>query len=274
MTIPASQKGVLQNDIACGFYCSGDPSIACEYNDEEDVCFGHGFCVPEQIVLGRGATLYLDGHEITPAYQAAGVHCGIAAIDKGRCTVTGPGTIAGGKGWAVAAPSGMDIIVKNITVGGFDASFYTTGRLKAEGLVVPNDRENAIQALKGATIRSSQLDGAAGLLSDGDVRLIDVQIGPSHGGDIVAGRRFLGRNLIIHGDRGINARDIAIKQAISVPGTHDQHGSYASATRRLRLIDSEVVNIESGKKPVLVRSECAKSTVYGTSETWGVCTED
>lgn len=272
-TILADGKGVLQNDVTCHRRCSNDRSTICDDLSDGDPCGKRkGLCEADQFVLEHGATLDLNGHVIEFAYQRAGAICGTSSDERGRCIVKGPGTIQGGKGSGIVGRS-MDVIVKNITISFTDAAISTKGHLVADGLVIPHDRENSIYAAKGMTLRNVHLDGESGAYSDGDVTFSGGELGP-HGGTIVAGGRLRGNDVTLSGGGGVTARSIVLRHASSEPNPGGDAPTHASASARLRLVDSDVASIESGRAPVLVRSTCETSSVSGSSASWGVCSND
>jgi hypothetical protein len=91
-TVLAHEKGVLQNDVVCGWYCSGDVLTACD-GEYDETCNGNGFCTYGGITLERGAILDLNGHDLTATYDTIPIYCDDG---PGRCVVEGPGRIAGG----------------------------------------------------------------------------------------------------------------------------------------------------------------------------------
>ncbi|MFO0593564.1 MAG: hypothetical protein U0441_38845 [Polyangiaceae bacterium] len=271
-TIPAGQEGVLQNDVVCTFRCSGDPSIECTYSDEEDACEGHGRCEPDAFLLEDDATLNLNGHTIEMAYQAPGAYCLGAPSDpgRGRCTVTGPGTFAGSKGDAIGS-LGADLFVRDVTIGRCDYAIATRGRLTAKGLVTLNDRENTVAALRGVRLRDSVIAGDYGVVTDGDASVVGVRV--TAPGGIIAGGNVRGRKLYLSRFADVRARHVALREVNAVPEEPFQSPSIV-AERSLRLADSSVVNIASGRRPLLLRSTCARSTIIGTAVSWGVCADD
>lgn len=273
-TVPQNQRAVLQNDVVCDFRCSGDPSVLCGYQDDE-TCRGIGTCEADFFRLARGAVLELNGHTIEAAYQASAVVCGFSRNDNGRCIVKGPGTIRGGKGSAIYGGH-MDIIVRDVTVSRFDTSIYTLGRITAKGLVVLGDRENSVYGGEGVTLRDVTMDGESVIQSGQDMFVDNVVLGPHHG-RLEAVGLVHGRDVMMLGNRSIAGRDVWLRRVTSEPSEPDDVcdvGCLVSADRSLRLVDSHVVSIESGREPVLVRSTCDFSTVAGSSASWGVCSND
>jgi hypothetical protein len=271
-TIPADERWILQNDVVCQYRCSGDPSIVCGYNGDDLCGRRKGVCEPEEFVLERGAVLDLNGHTIEVAYQAGGAQCGTSDADVGRCTVKGPGAFVGNKGTPVWSRR-MDLVVKNVTIGYSDSAIFTHGRLLANGLVILNDRENSIYAETGITLKNAHLDGESGVSSHGDVRLENVEIGP-HGSGVATDGEIRGRDVQIDGHGTLSARDIALRRVTTTPDPNVDRAPLLSASRRLRLVDANVDAIESGKEPVLVRTTCETSAVYGSLASWGVCSDD
>ena len=272
-TIPAGQRAVLKNDVTCDYRCSGDPSIVCGYNGDS-LCNGsQGYCTADRFVLEPGATLDMNGHTIAMAYQADGVRCGSSAADTGRCKVLGPGTFEGGKGTAIIGTN-TDLVVKDVTIGRCDAAISTNGRVKIKGLTLLADRENTVSGGRGVSIKDSDVNGGYGIYSSSDVVVANVTLGPKAGG-IAAGRTLRAHDVTLQGATGLSARDLVLRRVTtSADPVYPDEAPYLFARRRLRLVDSTVGAIESGEEPTLVRSTCETSTVYDTSSTWGVCTDD
>lgn len=271
-TIPAGQEGVLQNDVVCGFRCTGDPAIECSYSDEEDACDGHGSCEADAFLLEDDATLSLNGHTIEMAYQAPGAYCLGAGADptRGRCTVRGPGTFAGSKGDAIAS-LGADLFVRDVTIGRCDNAVATRGRLTASGLVTLNDRENTVLALGGVRLRDSEIAGDYGVVTDGDAFVAGVRVLAP--GGIVAGGNVRGRKLYLSRYADVRGRHVALRGVTAVAEEPIEPPSIV-AERSLRLADSSVLRIVSGRRPLLLRSTCERSTILGTPASWKVCAGD
>lgn len=269
VTIPAGQRGVLQNDVSCQNRCSNDPSILCSPGDDDGVC-GVGSCRAEKLALEAGAQLDLAGHTITMALHGDGVVCLGPAGNAGRCTVTGPGLFAGAKGAAIASAH-ADLIVENVTIDRCDDAIWTRGRLKATGLVTESGRENTVHALGGVRLRRSVIAGDYGIVTDGDVRVDDVEL--SAPGGIQAGGRVRGRDLQLSRYADVYGRDVALRRVLVVPEPFSEP-PVITAERSLRLLESAVLAIESGRRPQLPRTTCETSTVFGTSSSWGVCSGD
>jgi hypothetical protein len=78
------------------------------------------------------------------------------------------------------------------------------------------------------------------------------------------------------GPRVIAGHDVSLRRLTSEPEADPPLDELTTieATRHLRLVDSNVGTIESGKKPRPVRSTCLQSIVAGSSASWGVCAND
>jgi hypothetical protein len=273
-TIPAGQRAVLQNDVTCDWRCSGDPSIVCGYNGDH-LCNGttQGYCTADRFIVEPGATLDLNGHTIAMAYQADGVRCGSSAAATGRCKVFGPGEFKGGKGTAIVGVD-TDLVIKDITIGRCDTAIETKGRLTVKGLTLLSDRENSVTAGRGMSIKDSNVNGGYGISSPGDVVVANVTLGPKAAG-IHSGRTLRAHDVTLQGRTGLSARDLVVRRVtMSADPDDPDQVPLLVAKRRLRLVDSTAGAIESGEEPTLVRSTCETSTVYDTTSTWGVCTDD
>jgi hypothetical protein len=94
------------------------------------------------------------------------------------------------------------------------------------------------------------------------------------GGGVASRASVRGRDVLIEVAGGILGRDVSLRRVTVTPDPTDYLAVEISATRDLRLVDSDVTAIASGTEPVLVRSTCETSEIYGTSATWGVCSND
>ncbi len=272
-TIPPQTRAVLQNDVVCQFRCSGDPTTLCDYLDEDDVCLGKRLCTGDVFRLGRGSVLDLGGHTIEAAYQEPAVYCGSATTDKGRCTVKN-GTIVGGKGVGVGSAA-LDIVVQDLTIDYMDSAIFGGGRVVARRLVIDSGRENTVYGARGVILRDVVANGEWVIRSGRDMRVHNVVLGPD-GGFLQAVGRISGRGVEMLGSRWIRARDVVLRNVKSGPGKFSPNPqSLISADRRLRLVDADVVTIESGRKPQLAHTTCKHSVVVGApSASWGVCAFD
>lgn len=273
VTIPAGAVGVLQNDVTCRHRCVADPSVECRYGDEEGVCDGLRGCEPEVLLLRHGARLEMNGHTVQVAYQNVGASCTGSPSGGGRCTVVGPGTFYGEKGTAVAGWDATDLVLENVTIGRCDSAIFTRGRLWANGLVTLNDRENTVYARRGIWLRNARIMGDYGVVTDGNLHVRNVEI--SAPGGLIAGGSVRGRDLRVSRYADIEARSISLRRVIALAEpAFPSNAPVLSAERGLRLIDSSVLGIESGKKPILVRSTCETSSVFGGTWSWHACTAD
>lgn len=269
--IESGQRATLQNDVVCDFRCTGDPTILCGYLDDE-TCRDHGACEPGHFQLAVGASLDLNGYSIDAAYQEPAIVCGTSDDVRGRCIVRGPGTIRGGKGSAVYSRA-LDIVVKDLTVSGFDTSIFTRGRVIAKGLVVLADRENSVYGGSGVVLRDVQMDGESVIQSGVDMLVDNVVLGP-HSGRLQALGTVFGIDLTMIGQRSIEARDVHLRRVTVAPDESGTAAAIIRADRRMRLVDSNVATIESGRLPRLDRSTCQRSFVVDSDASWSVCSAD
>lgn len=145
--------------------------------------------------------------------------------------------------------------------------------MTVRGVEIIPGRENTIRAGRGVTLQDTHLDGDSGVYSEGDIRVENVEVGP-HGGGLYADGAIRGRDLLVQGWAFVNGRDLVLRRVTTVAEPGGFIAPVLSARRRLHLADSHVHTIESGWRPILVRSTCETSEVYGTTSSWGVCSED
>jgi hypothetical protein len=260
-TVPPGATGVLTADLQCEYRCTNDPPTVCDPN-EDDPCPG-GSCQAQVIALGRGATLDLGGHTIFFAYQAHAVDCGTG--DQGSCTVVGPGSIVGGKGTGIEGGS-RDVRAANLFINNTDSAIRTDGSIFAKDVNL-GFREEWLSAGRDIQLDNVVL-GPAGAAAAGDLLATHV-----NGGTLGAGGRIRARDVVLDAAMG---RDVFLRRATAAQPDPVSGAPLLSvmATRRLMLHRSAVGDIESGKRPMLIKSTCETSTVAGTAEGWGVCAND
>lgn len=270
VTVPAGVKAVLQNDVFCEEYCNTDPSIDCRGGDDE-LCGPTGTCVMQNVTMGPGSKLDLNGHSIRPAYRGVGVECGVPG-DRGTCTIVGPGSIAGQKGTGVASAS-LDIKMRSVTIDNTDRAVVCGGFLDLRGVSV-GGREDQIRAVEGIRARNVHV-GPAGIETQGDLVMIGIEL-DSNAGSISAAGKIRGKDITSVGPRTIAGRDISLRRLTSTPESEPPLDEIVTieAVEKLRLVDSNVGVIESGKKPKLSGTTCQQSIIAGSSGSWGVCTND
>ena len=132
ITIAAGKTGKLIEDVQCRTHCIDDPTVGCvmQTPSDEGVCplpNPNSGCDADVITLGRNATLDLNGFTFTPMYMSRGIVC--SDKGSGRCTIKGPGTIAGGKEAAIV-PGNMSLVLQDLTV----QRFYRSHRFAQERL--------------------------------------------------------------------------------------------------------------------------------------------
>jgi len=273
--VPPHTTAVLQDDLACGYHCANDPGEACDPAVQGGGCSEPSFCEPDSIALGDGSRLLLGGHTLHLAYQGDGAVCGELG-DSGRCSVIGPGHIAGDKGIAVWGRS-MDVVVRNVTISRCDGGVLTDGKLYATNVVLAPDRENGLYSGRDMHLVNVVIDGDRDAVSEEDVFVRNVVLGKS---GIVAAGRVRGEGVRLEGS-GVSARDVSLRRVIGVPGEGYDGPGTILAEQGLRLADSIVVGNEegddrpdlvSGRRPVLARTTCGRSARFGDPDaSWHVC---
>lgn len=273
-SVPAHEKGVLQNDVVCDYRCNSDRSIVCGFEGDE-LCPDERGCDPEQVRIDDGAVLDLNGHDLVAAFHTNPVYC-VSDEGGGRCVVKGPGHIWGGTRGILS--SGMDVVVKNVTISADYDAVSTQGRVTMVNADLVSGFLYGIYGARGVKLKHVHALGAEQISSDGDIELTDVEIGPSSGpssGTVVSAGTIRGRDVVLKGSASLDGHDVVVRRASSVANANGETGTSIVGRRRLSLVDSNVVQIASGRSPRLVRSTCQQSFVVGTdTETWGVCSGD
>jgi hypothetical protein len=263
VTIPRGQRGRLVADLKCDYRCNSDPSQVCDPYDGQACSTSGGECREQNTVLESGASLQMNGHTIFFAYQGVGIRC--VGDQGGSCRITGPGVIIGGKGSAIWGGS-LNVYVRDLAIENTDDAIWTSGRLVARTLYLGN-REEKLHAQKGVRLRDVVL-GSAGVWSGRDLTAYNVDA--ARGGWIEAEGKIRGRNLSL-GYR-VHGRQVSLSRSATGAGLY--RATKVIADRRIRLHRSSVGTIESPTRPRLIASDCEKSVVTGTTESWNVCGED
>jgi hypothetical protein len=269
-TVPANQKGVLQGDVHCEYRCGGDRSLLCTPDGHLCEDEGKGFCDVEVVTLERGAILDLNGHDLYSAWHAPAVICG--AAETGRCVVKGPGQVVAGTNAILSL--NMDIVARNVTlIAEYDVA-RTNGRVSIANADLQAYSVGGIRAGKGLSLRNVRAGQLEVVHTGGDLTLDDVELGPSSN-DVSADGTVRGRDVLLRGYASFDGRHVVLRRATSVPDPNDgETETFVRAQRSLRLIDSDVSRLSSGKLPRLVRSTCDESFIGRTTSSWGVCTRD
>ena len=260
--IPSGQRGVLVASLECDYRCVLDPSRICDPHIGQSCSASGGECREQNTVLESGASLRMNGHTISFAYEGTAIRC--AGDEGGSCSIVGPGAILGGKGTAIGGGS-LNVYVRNLAIENTNDAIWTDGRIIARTLHLGN-REEYLRGQKGVHLRDVVL-GSAGVWSGRNLNAYNVDAGS--GGRIEAEGRIRGRNLRL-GYR-VHGRDVKLSRS----ATGDRpSGTTVIADRRLRLRHTSVHTIESPTRPRLMASSCEKSVVTGTTESWNTCAED
>lgn len=231
--VPAGVVAVLQSDVVC------PPGVS--------------------IVLGRGATLQLNGHSITAESEVAG-HVAIGCV-RGRCQVVGPGEVRGFGGIAIAAfqPSRLvitDVVVRNNGVG------LNGDRVEASGTsFVANSSWGASAHVLRATNVSATGNGQFGL-----------------GGRTIRGSGISASDNL---EDGLRANRISVDHlAATGNGRYGVTARFpgTTAVRDSNVTANGAADVASQGRPVVRRTSCTTSRrldSYGTNlGSWGVCSAD
>ena len=259
LTVKAGKTGTLAGDVRCGWRCSIDPRVRCsdDHGQDDFRCplDRSRDCEPEQIVLAGNARLDLNGFSLVGTYHGqSAIVCGNG--DEGKCTVTGPGLLSAGKVSAITVTGAQDIVLEGLTIARDYYGISTGGWVRATDVTIECDggvfAGKGLRATHVSTRSNCSLASGRNLYLDG----VDLE-GGAFAANTLRGRDVSGGTM-----RG---KDIFLTRA-SVGPVHSEG--------RLVLRDSAAGDVESGRKPVLVRSTCMRSRKTGTSETWGVCALD
>lgn len=181
------------------------------------------------VSLGRGAKLSLGGFTLSNGFN--NVEC------SDSCTVTGPGSIAGGQTGVVG---GKKVVVSGVTISGAAVYGVSSDLVELQGSTVTDSAFFGVSANRAARITGSTISGGFGGVS--------------------AGRAIVKSSTIAGDTFGISASLLSLKNGSSVASGG---GPDARAIR-------------TGKKPSLSSdSTCSGlSKNWTTGEAWGVCSLD
>jgi hypothetical protein len=124
--IPANSTGMLMDDVGCPMVCQDHPSIeGCDPGAEQP-CPGAGeLCVSQSIVLGRNATLRMNGFHLIGAHEVDIVICDRSDPTPGSCSIEGPGEIDCDHGTGISGGN-RNVFIRGIGVRYCDACVGTT----------------------------------------------------------------------------------------------------------------------------------------------------
>lgn len=272
ITIRAGKTGTLVKDVACGYHCTADPTVACAPEDPGDdpTCPLPGessSCAPDAITLERNATLDLNGFQFIPAYQEAkGIVCEPGR--RGRCTIVGPGIIQGGKQASIEA-NDMDLVLKDLTIRRMYKAILVKGKINLENVQLQN--LVGLHAANGIRAKNVTIDVDSGLGSGKDLHADGVVSDGFLGAD---GAMRVRRSTIKSGSVVVG-RDVFLSDTSVLPDPGSDTVAFnVDAERQLVLRRSSARGIKSGQEPKLVDASCVKSLRNGDVGSWGICTDD
>jgi hypothetical protein len=269
ITIGTGKTGTLVQDVECGYRCAVDSTVRCVFEREDYSCpidRTQG-CTAETIVLGRNATLDLNGFTLASAYQQDGVIC--AAGSKSRCTITGPGTFLARKGRAIT-PNDRDVVLKNLLVSGDYQGFTTAGWVRATNVELLGCSASMVGE-KGVRATGVRVNQSCGLSSGKNLYLNDVFVADS----VQAVGTVRGTKVTVQNGAVIGKDVFLANSHIPAPldTELDVYDQNVRAERKLVLRDVVAGGIASGDAPKLVRSSCMQSYRPGGGN-WGLCALD
>jgi hypothetical protein len=242
--VPAGAMGVVQADLNCT--SSTDSGY---------------------VTLGQGATLQLNGHSLTfnPGSTASAL-----VVCEGTCTVTGPGTLT-----------------SSTSTGSFAGIWVQTGKTVKVSNVAIDGTYNGIvnifgKALVTDTTISAVQWGIAGV-KKAKVKNLTVTVASPGGYCIGAtdetGSGVVGSNVTLTSCAdGIWASKKVVLTGLTA-NNNTGVGIYSGGKIVLRdssVTGSGILDLLSGRRPVLVNSSCDHSAQDTTDPlpTWGVCASD
>lgn len=265
--VPPGETGILQNDLDCEYRCSGDRSMLCDFDTNR--CPEGSVCMVDGLILERDAVLDLNGHRVSGAYHTWAVYCDAPKESPGRCVVRGPGTIFGDT--RAIYSLGPDVFVRDVDLlGGYDA-VSSEGRVVIRGSRLLPDYDNDVYGGKGVKLIDVVSDADV-IQSGGDIELRNVEL-RSETDRVEAVGSLRARDVVMVGSVSLEGHDVRLRRTTSQPYPGFDAEGWADARSRLRLVDSKLEYVVSGRPPALVRSSCMQS-FDSSSASWGVCTND
>lgn len=239
VTVPAGDVGVLQTDLSC----MGAFAVA----------------------LDRRATLDLNGHQLSLGITY-GTSQAVVQCETRRCAVTGPGSLScyqgpGNYASGIGMPKGGRLDVTNLDISSCDQGIWDMGSIGAKTRVFATDLNvfdstyNGIEAEKLiATNVESDGNGFAGLSVE----------------------ETRGTNVVVkdNGDNGTHSGIVSFNGVIKVTGLVATGNARYGVEAKKVILDSSTVTGNASRDIVSQRFPRLTNVVCGTSNNWGVCTND
>ena len=261
--VPENDVGVLQADLDC----KGAPRTCSYYANtpcvSDDVCnhAGVGRCLSQAVILGKGATLQLNGHTIVAdGSSGLGVWCAHPALNV-RCTVQGPGEIVGGE----IGVGAYRLVIQDVSIHGAHQGVVAPTVVVATNVTADGNGLFGLYAGRlTATNVSASNNANAGIFSP-RIRGTGVTTNDNGEQGLVVYRRFK--------LTGLTAQNNGAGGIYSTGG-----GLLIDSTVSGNLYEGASLDLLTAHRPVLRNSTCgASAQLDETGEpgpSWGVCSGD
>lgn len=250
--IPSRETGVLQADLDCPptpAFCIHDPSIPCTSNAD---CPRFS-CVSAAVIVGRRATLELNGHSLRGG--------GLATVGCARnCTVVGPGAIENGIGegfpiaiYAVTRAWISDLVIEGGFAGIFGDATRVGRRIDVNDVAINDTFAYGIFGFHKVVAKNVTANGS--------------------GNFGIAGGRLIGDNITTNGNsRGIGVGRARITNLTALNNLHTGVGAVRLVLKDATATGNGTYDVVSQRRPRVTNVTCGKSS--GNSGPWGFCQND
>jgi len=264
--IPAGDIGILQADLVCGDagFCQEGLDVGDQPCTSSGPCAPGSACVRFGVRIGNGGRLELNGHSIGGPAAGSAVDC------AGRCTITGPGSLAGAE-LGIHMNRGGHIVVKNLALQGNVVGIEgdDPGKLRLSDLTVSQNRVGL-------------------LVADVVAKTVDVS-GNTQVGIQSANLRAIGVTANGNGEEGITS--FGLRASLHDVSANGNGGAGFVAFGRATIVDSTLLGNNGGgagfdvltiRPPRLRNSSCGHSAAlvippeggFDAGASWGVCAND